>query len=151
MFEAVFLLCAEGAEGPCRQALLPGYEAESRAACTERLRADPPGRRGAECREAGPALAFEEIAPGLYVHHGRVAEWMQENGGDIANLGFVVGEESVAVIDTGSSRAMAEKILAGGAGRHDEAGEPRDRDAHPSRPLPRCGVLRRGGGRNRGP
>ncbi len=110
MFEAVFLLCAEGAEGPCRQALLPGYEAESRAVCAELLEAKPPAGQAAACREAGPALDFEEIAPGLYVHRGRVAEWAKENGGDIANLGFVVGDRSVAVIDTGSSRAIAEGI-----------------------------------------
>lgn len=109
MFEAVFALCA-GEDGPCRAALVPGYEAASREGCAAALAADPPAERGAECRAAGAALAFEEVAPGVFVHAGEVATWSEGNGGDIANLGFVVGGESVAVVDAGSTRAIAEGV-----------------------------------------
>ena len=57
-------------------------------------------------------LGMEEIAPGVYVHTGRVELAGPENEGDIANLGFVVGGESVAVIDTGNSLPVGEALLA---------------------------------------
>jgi quinoprotein relay system zinc metallohydrolase 2 len=37
------------------------------------------------------------------VHTGLVEDWLPGNGGDIANLGFVVGSRCVAVIDTGGT------------------------------------------------
>jgi len=50
----------------------------------------------------GP-LDVTEVAPGVYVHAGRVEDWLPENGGDVANLGFIVGSRCVAVIDTGGA------------------------------------------------
>jgi quinoprotein relay system zinc metallohydrolase 2 len=52
-----------------------------------------------------PAYAAEqaevsEIAPGVFVHQGRYEIQSPENRGDMANASFVVGSESVAVIDT---------------------------------------------------
>jgi quinoprotein relay system zinc metallohydrolase 2 len=41
-----------------------------------------------------------EIAPGVFVHKGRYEMQSPENRGDMANACFVVGNESVAVIDT---------------------------------------------------
>jgi quinoprotein relay system zinc metallohydrolase 2 len=53
---------------------------------------------------AGAAdLRVEEIAPGNYVHYGTHEERTPANLGDQANIGFVVGERCVAVIDTGGS------------------------------------------------
>jgi quinoprotein relay system zinc metallohydrolase 2 len=51
-------------------------------------------------------FALESPAPGVYVHYGRVETMTPENGGDIANLGFVVGARCVAVIDTGGTYAV---------------------------------------------
>jgi quinoprotein relay system zinc metallohydrolase 2 len=63
----------------------------------------------AVAQTAPPALrdfALESPAPGVYVHYGRVETMTPENAGDIANLGFVVGERCVAVIDTGGTYAV---------------------------------------------
>jgi len=48
-------------------------------------------------------LAQTEIAPGVHVHTGRIEDWLPGNGGDVANLGFIVGSRCVAVIDTGGT------------------------------------------------
>lgn len=60
--------------------------------------------------DAAP-LAMSEVAPGVFVHAGRHEEFTAENAGDIANLGFVIGSRSVAVIDTGSSRQEGIELL----------------------------------------
>ncbi|MDO6585302.1 quinoprotein relay system zinc metallohydrolase 2 [Salipiger sp. 1_MG-2023] len=100
MFEAVLTICAlSGA--PCREALLPGFEAE---ACGAAL------PQGARCVPLGPALEVSEIAPGVFVHRGQVAEADAQNAGDIANLGFVLGQRSVAVIDSGGSAQVGEAL-----------------------------------------
>lgn len=48
-------------------------------------------------------LEVAEVAPGVYVHAGRVEDWLPANGGDVANLGFIVGSRCVAVIDSGGT------------------------------------------------
>ncbi len=48
-------------------------------------------------------IIVEEVAPGLYVRAGLQQEPSPENRGRIANIGFIVGEQRVAVIDSGSS------------------------------------------------
>ena len=55
-------------------------------------------------------LPVREIAPGVYAHQAPVTAMNAASGGDIANLGFIVGDEAVAVIDTGGARIIGERL-----------------------------------------
>jgi quinoprotein relay system zinc metallohydrolase 2 len=57
-------------------------------------------------------LAMSQIAQGIYVHRAADAEATPENAGGIANIGFIVGDRSVAVIDTGGSPMEGRALLA---------------------------------------
>ena len=59
-----------------------------------------------------PELQVEEIAPGNFVHYGRLEERSRDNLGDQANIGFIVGGGCVAVIDTGGSLQVGRRLLA---------------------------------------
>ena len=51
----------------------------------------------------GGALAVDELAPGVYVHRGAQLPLDVPGHDDIANIGFIVGNRCVAVIDSGGS------------------------------------------------
>lgn len=57
-------------------------------------------------------LPVDEIAPGVFVHRGQVALMTAENSGDIANIGFIVGHDAVAVIDSGGSVTVGRQLRA---------------------------------------
>ncbi|MGZ2260257.1 quinoprotein relay system zinc metallohydrolase 2 [Roseobacter sp. A03A-229] len=119
MFEAVIALCASLSDGSCRDHLLPGYEAETIAACEAALAARVPdlavfpgleAQAAPRCEATGDVLAVTEVAPGVFVHMGAIAEPDPANRGDTSNLGFIIGETSVAVVDTGTARWMGEAL-----------------------------------------
>lgn len=54
----------------------------------------------------------EEIASGVFVYEAPIALADGGNLGAIANLGFIIGRDGVAVIDTGGSLAAGRRLLA---------------------------------------
>jgi quinoprotein relay system zinc metallohydrolase 2 len=59
---------------------------------------------------AADQAEISEIAPGVFVHQGRYEIQSPENRGDMANASFVVGSESVAVIDTLGSAVAGREL-----------------------------------------
>ena len=62
-------------------------------------------------RAAAPFPVIE-IAPGNFVRHGVHEEATAGNADGIANIGFIIGRDSVAVIDPGGSRPDGERLRA---------------------------------------
>lgn len=66
------------------------------------------------CSFASAAYAnfhLEQVAEGIYLHHGVHVEIEHPQHDDIANIGFIVGEKCIAVVDTGGSVAVGKKLL----------------------------------------
>ena len=67
---------------------------------------------GLHAQTAAPFGNLATVADGDYVHFGQVALTTPGNAGDIANLGVIIGRDSVAVVDTGGSVQVGRQLLA---------------------------------------
>jgi quinoprotein relay system zinc metallohydrolase 2 len=57
-------------------------------------------------------LPVNSVADGIFVYNGQTAQMTRENNGAIANVGFIIGEDAVAVIDTGGSLREGRQLMA---------------------------------------
>jgi quinoprotein relay system zinc metallohydrolase 2 len=70
------------------------------------------GLSGRAAAQSPEPLPVQEVAPGVFVYAAPIALAAADNRGAIANLGFVVGREAVAVIDTGGSHETGRRLVA---------------------------------------
>lgn len=54
---------------------------------------------------------MQEVAPGIYMHQGVHEDLDEGYHGDISNIGFIIGNKGVAVIDTGGSQKVGAALL----------------------------------------
>lgn len=92
---------------PTRRDLCCGAAAAALFCCLPALKAEAE----ALADPVSPArITLAEVAPGFLVAQGVHAEANPENLGAIANVGVVIGEEAVAVIDSGGCRLWGRRL-----------------------------------------
>ena len=69
-----------------------------------------PGHSYVSAAERGSDFELVKIAEGIYLHPGRHEDLSATNAGDIANIGFIVGNSSVMVVDPGGSFLVGARL-----------------------------------------
>lgn len=121
MFHLILSACLAMSGAECGQILLPAGDARDLAGCeaeADRIAsawlADRPELTGgtSDCRANAelPAADLRELAPGVFAHFGTSRQMEETADGRIANLGVVIGQDAVAVIDAGVSRAEGQAM-----------------------------------------
>ncbi len=121
MYSVLATICLISAPEVCREVMLPVPQI-SADICTD----DAEGFandwafdredfdvKSSICQEMETEFEYSEVAPGVYVHEGQIGLPNAVNRVDLSNMGFVIGSESVAVFDSGGSRAVGEAALVG--------------------------------------
>ncbi|WP_411957317.1 quinoprotein relay system zinc metallohydrolase 2 [Paracoccus homiensis] len=123
MIHLILTACLATQPGACGPILLPQGQADDMQSCqngADRISrnwlSDHPELAGqaTTCLPADklPTLKLDQIAPGVFVHLGETRQLEDSDNGQIANLGVVVGDLSVAVIDAGVSRIQGQMLYA---------------------------------------
>lgn len=122
MIELVLTVCLAGDPAVCAKRMLPRMAVVSQMECeaSARARIEAWQKQHTDLRIAKQAcetpdiapLPVTEIADGIWMHKGLHEIPTPQNAGDLANIGFVVGQDAIAVIDAGGSRDVAERLLA---------------------------------------
>ncbi len=63
------------------------------------------------CAADGGGFNLSEAAPGVFVHYGKHVSIEHKDNDDIANIGFIIGDKCIAVIDTGGSVHIGSQLL----------------------------------------
>lgn len=101
-----------GAARMSRKTFLAGACATLAAAANPAFAAVTPARAKSTPHTPQPAaLPTEEIAPGIFVHTGVHGVYTPKNGGDIANVAFIIGTDAVALIDTGGTYKVGLSLM----------------------------------------
>lgn len=123
MYHLILTACLAGSSGDCAPILLPEAESATLAECEAQAGriskgwlSGRPGLtgNGTSCQPTADltALSLEEVAPGVHVYFGEPVQMDDSPDGRIANLGVVIGNGSLAVIDTGVSRRQGQELYA---------------------------------------
>ncbi|MEM8843379.1 MAG: quinoprotein relay system zinc metallohydrolase 2, partial [Pseudomonadota bacterium] len=118
MFEILLTACLASAPAECRTERLPGGDTLQECRSAARVGAvgfSPEFEvQSYPCVTAGetPSFTVSEVADGIFVHKGAHAIPNPINRGDTANSGFIIGSNSVAVVDTGTTHRLGEALLA---------------------------------------
>lgn len=121
MFHLIVSLCLTASPTDCAPVLLPAGDAATQQVCMVQSKRiadawlqDRPDLTGGDVRCVAndnlSAAPLQKIATGVYAALGDPVQMEESSDGRIANLGVIVGDTSVAVVDAGVSRAEGQAL-----------------------------------------